>query len=230
VPNKFSFGSLIDSISKMISEDEVAEKKHKQSPQQQSHEEEIQNAILVLAAAVIKCDRNFNGDTEQYILQFLIKHFGAGRYEQQMKSIAGHIEIGAEPFIKISCKELKMLTTHDSRLNITGFLFGVANADDFINAKETRCIHRIATYLGVSDKDFKEIRQSFISENNPYKILGLEEGATLAQVRTAYRKMVLKFHPDKRGAKLTEAEANFKFREIQRAYEIIKVSLTEPGT
>jgi DnaJ like chaperone protein len=115
-----------------------------------------------------------------------------------------------------------MLTTHDSRLSILQFLFGVADADDFINPKELRCLNRIATYLGISDKDFKELKLAFISENNPYKILGIEEEATLEQVKAAYRKMVLKFHPDKRGADVSTEEANVKFLQVQRAFGIIK--------
>jgi DnaJ like chaperone protein len=130
--------------------------------------------------------------------------------------------MGTEPLLKIACKELKMLTTHDSRLSILQFLFGVADADDFINPKELRCLNRIATYLGISDKDFKELKLAFISENNPYKILGIEEEATLEQVKAAYRKMVLKFHPDKRGADVSTEEANVKFLQVQRAFGIIK--------
>jgi DnaJ like chaperone protein len=114
-----------------------------------------------------------------------------------------------------------MLTTHDSRLNIIHFLFGVAAADDFVNAKETRCINRIATYLGISDKDFKEIKQSFINQDNPYNVLGIEDGASINEVRTAYRKLVLKYHPDKREAHISEEEANHKFREIKRAFDTI---------
>jgi DnaJ family protein C protein 9 len=52
--------------------------------------------------------------------------------------------------------------------------------------------------------------------------LGIEEEATLEQVKAAYRKMVLKFHPDKRGADVSTEEANVKFLQVQRAFGIIK--------
>ncbi len=218
---KFSFNNLIDSISKLISEEEVVERKHR-DPQQAAHEVEIQNAILVLAAGVIKCNHNYTGSTEDFVLQFFIKQFGAKGAKQRISTITDHLEMGTEPLLKISCKELKMLTTHDSRISIVEFLFGVADADDFINAKELRCLNRIATYLGVSDKDFKEMKQGFLQKSSPYAMLGVEEDATIEQVKIAYRKMVLKFHPDKREAHITEEEANIKFREIQRAFELIK--------
>lgn len=220
---KFSFGSLLSSVSKLVSDEEVLEKKL--TAQQKSHQQEIENSILVLAAAVIRCDKNFSADTENLIAGFLSKQFGDTNKRKRLHSIATHIETGTEPFTKIACKELKLLTTHDSRISILRFLFGVAAADDFVNAKETRCIHRIATYLGISEKDFKELKQHFLNRNSPYAILGVEENATLQEIKAAHRKMVLRYHPDKRGSDVSEEEAAIKFREVQRAYDKIREEL-----
>ena len=115
-----------------------------------------------------------------------------------------------------------MLTTHDSRLSILKFLFGVAAADDFVNPKELRILTRIAGYLGISDSDLKQVKRAALSSNNPNYTLELEDGATYEEVKAAYRKMVLKYHPDKRDDGVTEEEANLKFREIKRAFELIK--------
>jgi len=216
---KLSFNSLLNSVSKLIAEKEV---KEKQSPQQKAHQQEIENSILVLAAEVIRCDKNFTGETEAFILQFLAKQFGTTGAKHRSNAITNHLEIGTEPFTKIACKELKMLTTHDSRLHIVQFLLGVADADDFINAKEMRCIHRIAGYLGITDKDFKEIKRSFTNKSSPYLVLEIDEDATFEEVKIAYRKMVLKYHPDKRGEEVSEEEASKKFREIKRAFELLK--------
>lgn len=50
-----------------------------------------------------------------------------------------------------------------------------------------------------------------------YEVLGLSNSATLAQVKAAYRKLALKWHPDRN--KETGAEA--KFKEINQAYEVL---------
>lgn len=219
----FSFNKLLNSISKLVNEEEVVEKK--QSPAQKSHTAEIENAILVLAAEVIRCDKNLTDDTEKHIRTYLQKQFGSQSDSKRIKALLTHIETGTEPFSKISCKELKLLTTYDSRINILHFLFGVANADDFLNAKEAKVIHRISVYLGINENDFRSLKRNFLSEHNPYRILEIEEEANFIQVKTAYRRMVLKYHPDKRDENISLEEANQKFREIQRAFEALKEKL-----
>jgi len=51
-----------------------------------------------------------------------------------------------------------------------------------------------------------------------YKILGVERTATADQVKTAYRRLARKFHPDV--SKEANAEAHFK--EVQEAYEVLR--------
>lgn len=52
---------------------------------------------------------------------------------------------------------------------------------------------------------------------NYYKVLGIEKNATEEEVKKAYRKMALKYHPDKN--KATDAEE--KFKQISEAYEVL---------
>ncbi len=55
-------------------------------------------------------------------------------------------------------------------------------------------------------------------EKDLYKILGIEKTATDADIKTAYRKLALKWHPDKHKG---EKDAEQKFKEINVAYEIL---------
>ncbi len=51
-----------------------------------------------------------------------------------------------------------------------------------------------------------------------YKILGLERATTAEQIKTAYRRLARKFHPDVS----KEKNAEERFKEVQEAYEVLK--------
>ncbi len=59
------------------------------------------------------------------------------------------------------------------------------------------------------------------SKRDPYEILGVEKGAALNEVKAAYRKLALKYHPDKVNHLGDEFKvlAEQKFKEIQEAYQ-----------
>lgn len=50
-----------------------------------------------------------------------------------------------------------------------------------------------------------------------YSVLGVSKSATQQEIKTAYRKLALKWHPDKNKS----SEADAKFKEINKAYEVL---------
>src|SRR5579862_2546627 len=50
-----------------------------------------------------------------------------------------------------------------------------------------------------------------------YDILGVSKSATQQEIKSAYRKLALKYHPDRNKTK----EAEEKFKEVTKAYEVL---------
>jgi molecular chaperone DnaJ len=60
-----------------------------------------------------------------------------------------------------------------------------------------------------------------MSEKKYYKILGVSEDASEEEIKKAYRKLALKYHPDKNPG---NKEAGEKMKEINQAYEVLSDS------
>jgi DnaJ-class molecular chaperone len=57
------------------------------------------------------------------------------------------------------------------------------------------------------------------SKRDYYEILGVKKGASDSEIKSAYRKMALQWHPDKH--KDDKATAEAKFKEINEAYQVL---------
>jgi DnaJ like chaperone protein len=74
-------------------------------------------------------------------------------------------------------------------------------------------------------RENKETTQTSSTKGRAWalKILGLKEGATEEEIKKAYRKAALQYHPDRltNASEAQVAKATEKFREICEAYEIL---------
>ncbi len=55
------------------------------------------------------------------------------------------------------------------------------------------------------------------SEKDYYQVLGVTKSASADEIKKAYRKLALEYHPDRNKTK----EANNKFKEVTKAYEVL---------
>lgn len=56
-----------------------------------------------------------------------------------------------------------------------------------------------------------------------YRVLGVRKGASIYEVKTAYRTLVMKYHPDKNNSK----DSAEKFKEISEAYSFLSDKLNK---
>ena len=59
-----------------------------------------------------------------------------------------------------------------------------------------------------------------------YEVLGVDKGADLEAIKKAYRKMAMKYHPDRNP---DNKEAEEKFKEVGEAYEVFPTPTSAPA-
>jgi len=189
-----------------------------QRSQTQSGDFEV--SLLILGSIVIKAD----GHQDQRELDFVRKQF-VSMYGKERANHAFKLfkNINNQ---KIStrqvCLQIKQMMDHPSRLQLLHFLFGIAKADGHVTEDEVRQIYTISSYLGISSRDYESIKAMFYnSSENAYKVLEITKNATVKEIKSAYRKMAKKYHPDKviHLGKEHQKGAEEKFRQVQMAYE-----------
>jgi DnaJ like chaperone protein len=114
---------------------------------------------------------------------------------------------------------------YSSRLQLLQLLFNVSIADGNVHPSEIEVINTVAGYIGISSSDLLSIKNIFIPEtDSAYKILEIDRTASNEEVKKAYRRMAMKYHPDKVNHLGEEFKktADDKFKKVNKAYEKIK--------
>ena len=180
--------------------------------------------LLSLCSLVIKADGHVSQGELDYVRQYFVSTYGkekANAIFRTFNDVIKKREISAQRI----CAYLNQRTRYEIRLQLIHFLFGIAQADGQVSQSEIDKIREVAGYLRIGLHDFESIMAMFVkSADNAYKILKIEPAATDDEVKKAYRTMAKKYHPDK---VITEDEAikkgaEEKFKEVQKAYEIIQ--------
>jgi|TARA_B110000238_G_scaffold174639_1_gene194504 DnaJ like chaperone protein len=178
-------------------------------------------SLLVLASVVIKADGKQDQREMDFVRAQFVQMYGRERANQAFKLFK---EISKQTNIPTRqvCLQIRQMMDHASRLQLLHFLFGIAKSDNHVDESEVKVIASIASYLGVSVKDFESIKAMFYkSSDMAYKILEIDPSATKSEIKAAYRKMAKKYHPDKvlHLGKEHQKGAEEKFRKVQEAYE-----------
>jgi DnaJ like chaperone protein len=180
-------------------------------------------SLLVLVAAVMKADGKVVKSELDYVKQFFVRQFGQESAKEALLMLKDIIK--QEIPVRDVCLQISRNMDYSSRLQLLHLLFNVSLADTIIHPSEIEIIERISGYLGVASGDFLSIKNMFIPEtDSSYKILEIDQASSNDEVKKAYRKMAMKYHPDKvshLGDDFRKT-ADEKFRKVNEAYEKIK--------
>ncbi|MCU0462234.1 MAG: TerB family tellurite resistance protein [Bacteroidales bacterium] len=186
-------------------------------------------SLVVLIAAVMKADGKVVKSELDYVKQFLVRQFGSESAREATMMLKDLLNQKIP--LNDVCQQISRNMDYSSRLQLLHLLFGVSLADGSPNQPEISLIERISGLIGISSGDFVSIKNMFVPEtDSSYKILEIERAATNEEVKKAYRKMAMKYHPDKVGHLGDDYKkaADEKFRKVNEAYEKIKKERNMP--
>jgi len=217
----FAIGSMFDNAGKQ----EYQRIYNSPDARERTETGDFSASLLVLAAAVMKADGKVLKSELNYVKNFFVQQFGAEKTKQQMQIFKELLKQDIP--LKDVCLQIKHFTRHSDRLQLIHFLFGISGADQHYDPNEVEVIERISHLLGISTADYNSIRAMFVKDSHgDYKILEVTADVSDEDLKKAYRKMAIKYHPDKVShlGEDFQKMAKEKFQKVQEAYENIKKS------
>lgn len=191
------------------------------------------NSLMLLSAHVIKADGKIMHSEMEFVRAFLRSNFGQQGAVSGEAILREHFDFFNqygrskwEEKVRNACYRISATMPVEHRIQLISYLAEIAKADGTIDNSEVDAIHFIAANLGLQPSiadQFLAISSPETSLDNAYKVLGVSPNATDNEVRRAYKKLVLQYHPDK-VAHLGEdvkANATRKLQEINKARDII---------
>jgi DnaJ like chaperone protein len=180
-------------------------------------------SLLVLVAAVMKADGKVLKSELDYVKKFMVHNFGEAAATESVKMLRDILQ-QTIPVNEV-CRQIQQNMNYSARLQLLHFLFGIAQADGQVDATEQQMIAQISQKMGISNSDYESIQAMFVpNTDGDYKILEIDASASNDELKKAYRRMAMKYHPDKvshLGEDFQNA-AKEKFQRVNQAYENIK--------
>jgi DnaJ like chaperone protein len=207
----FVFGSMVDGMQSG---------KYEYKPTQSG---DFSVSLLILSAAVMRADGKVMKSELDYVRNFFSRQFGSEIASNRIQMLQ---EILKQDFnLPEVCQQIGQYMDYPSRLQLLHYLFGISAADNHYNPKEVEMVGIISGYLGIDRNDYESIRAMFVKDiDSAYKVLEITPAATDEEIKAAYRKMAVKYHPDKvehLGPEVRKS-AEDKFKQLQVAYDEIK--------
>ena len=180
-------------------------------------------SLLVLIASVMKADGRVMRSELDYVKRYFTSRFGEDTASEAIVMLRDILK--QEIPLRDVTHQLSQRLDYSYRLEMLHFLFGIAAADGSVSDAEKRVIDRIGGFMSISDSDFQSIRAMFVSQTDAsYKILEIESTVSEDEIKKAYRRMAMKYHPDKVShlGEDFKKVAHEKFRKVQEAFDQIK--------
>ena len=192
--------------------------------QQRASRYDFPTMLMALSAVVMKADGSVKRVELDYVKNFFNAQFGSQFTKEHLQTLKHFLDSGQIPLNEI-CADIKNRLKVEGRSQLIHYLFSVAKADGHVDETEMRTIEQLAAKMGVPAMEFESVKNMFYrNAESDYKVLGIDATASDEEIKKAYRKMAIVFHPDKVAQMGEEYQkgAKEKFQQIQDSYENLK--------
>lgn len=184
----------------------------------------VRISILVLIAAVMKADGHVRKSELDRVKRYLLLNYSESEALEALQVLKGVLNQDFDPLPV--AQQIAEHVNYSTRLEMLHFLLDLAFSDGEYAPSEERLIVALTAALRLSPADYRSLLSLYQKEDPDWAYTALEitPGATNEEVKKAYRRMAMKYHPDKvagAGEDMVK-KAEEKFRAINEAYETIK--------
>jgi len=196
-------------------------------------------ALMVLAGSVMKADGKVVKSELEEVKSFLRSNFTEEEGKDALQILKKILDSNYS--YRDICAQIRVRLNYSGKLELVHLLFKIASADGEISQSEINTIYDMCSIMGVSNADYSSIKAAYrtytsdgyksstrtnktLSIDEAYSILEIDKKATDEEVKKAYRRMAMKYHPDKvnnLGEEIKKS-ATEKFKAVGEAYQMIK--------
>ena len=180
-------------------------------------------SLIVLIAAVMKSDGRVLKSELDFVKRYFIQAFGA-EMAQEATLLLRDVLNQNIPTDEIS-RQIGRYMDYSSRLQLLHLLQGICQADGMVSEMEQKTVEQIAYHMGIRSEDFRSMKSMHQDDlESAYAVLEVSPEATDEELKKAYRKMAVKYHPDKvayLGEEIRRG-ANEKFQKLNEAWEKVR--------
>lgn len=186
---------------------------------------DFQIVLLVLFASVMKADGRVVKSELASVKRILLQNYGEDGALEALQILKRLLQEDID--VLQVATQCGVYLSYSARLQLLHMLFELAASDGEINSQEADLLRNIAQYMRLSEQDTASISAMFANQTNKdwaYEVLEIEPDCSDEELKKAYRRMAMKYHPDKVSNLGEEVKQNAteKFRRVKEAYDTIK--------